>query len=165
MRIRGNSLARSLIQRMASRSSRNGSMSSTSGRCCRTSLFASSKVCAAPQTWYRGSRPMIATKPCSLMMVSPTTTTRRGSLPARELAGDITVSNLNKSARHAATHLLWFLRIQDNLLQAVADTPVTFRSRWLLLRSSKPPPQRTNLKTLAISATKGKSRAYLSHLL
>ena len=55
-------------------------------------------------------------------------------------------SNLNKSARHAATHLLWSLRIQDNLLQAVADIPVTFRSRWLalrvLLRSSKSPPQK-----------------------
>src|SRR5206468_40601 len=83
MRIRGNSVARSLIQRMASRFSRKGSMSSTSGRRCRTSLFASSKVCAAPQTWYRGSRPMIATKPCSLMMVSPTATTRHGSLPPR----------------------------------------------------------------------------------
>src|SRR6266567_4458251 len=46
-----------------------------------TSLFASSKVGAAPQTWYRGSRSMIATKPCSLMMVSPTATTRHGSVP------------------------------------------------------------------------------------
>ena len=42
-------------------------------------LFASSKVCAAPQTWYRGSRPIIATKPCSLMMVSPTATTWHGA--------------------------------------------------------------------------------------
>src|SRR2546429_2895602 len=46
-----------------------------------TSLFVSSKVCAAPQTWYRGSRPIIATKPCSLLMVSPTATTRHGSVP------------------------------------------------------------------------------------
>ena len=79
--LRRNSAAKSLIQRIASRFSRNGSISSTSGRCCRTSLFASSKVCAAPQTWYRGSRLIIATKPCSLMMVSPTTTTRHGSMP------------------------------------------------------------------------------------
>jgi len=84
--MRGNSVARSLIQQMASRFSRNGSMSSKSGRCCRTSLFASSKVCAAPQTWYRGSRPIIATKPCSLIMVSPTATTRRGSMPAHVVA-------------------------------------------------------------------------------
>src|SRR5438874_2951928 len=48
-----------------------------------TSLFVSSKVCAAPQTWYRGSRPIIATKPCSPIMVSPTATTRYGSVPAR----------------------------------------------------------------------------------
>src|SRR5207237_9062820 len=44
-----------------------------------TSLFVSSKVCAAPQTWYRRSRPIIATKPCSLLMVSPTPPTRIGS--------------------------------------------------------------------------------------
>src|SRR5437660_12827080 len=55
-----------------------------------TSLFVSSKVCAAPQTWYRGSRPIIATKPCSLLMVSPTATTRHGSVPARTGAGDFT---------------------------------------------------------------------------
>ncbi len=79
--MRGNSVARSLIQRMASRFSRNGSMSSTSGRCCRTSLFASSKVCAAPQTRYLSSRPTIVAIPCSLTQVSPTTTTRIGCAP------------------------------------------------------------------------------------
>src|SRR5439155_20182913 len=63
-----------------------------------TSLFASSKVCAAPQTWYRGSRPIIATKPCSLMMVSPTATTLYGSFPPRGLVGDITAVGSNKSA-------------------------------------------------------------------
>src|SRR6266487_34773 len=81
MRMRGNSIARSLIQRMASQFSRNGSMSSTSGRCCRTSLFASSKVCAAPQTRYLSSRPTIVAIPCSLTQVSPTTTTRIGCAP------------------------------------------------------------------------------------
>ena len=91
MRMRGNSVARSLIQRMASRFSRNGSMSNTSGRCCRTSLFASSKVCAGPQTWYRGSRPIIATKPCSPIIVSPTATTRIGSVPAHVVALFFTV--------------------------------------------------------------------------
>src|SRR6266496_541957 len=45
-----------------------------------TTLFASSKVGAAPQTWYRGTRPIIATKPCSLMMVSTTATTRHDSV-------------------------------------------------------------------------------------
>src|SRR6266487_6737295 len=50
-------------------------------RAIQTTLFASSKVGAAPQTWYRGSRSIIATKPCSLMMVSPTPTTRHGSVP------------------------------------------------------------------------------------
>src|SRR6266545_1921720 len=47
----------------------------------RTSLFASSKVCAAPQTWCRGSRLIIATKPCLLTIVSPTATPRLGSVP------------------------------------------------------------------------------------
>src|SRR5438132_8603573 len=46
-----------------------------------TTLFASSKVGAAPQTWYRGSRSITAPKPCSLMMVSPTATSRHGSVP------------------------------------------------------------------------------------
>ena len=94
--MRGNSVARSLIQRMASRFSRNGSIRSTSGRCCRTTLFASSKVCAAPQIWYRGSRPIIATKPCSPIMVSPTATTRHSSLPARTGARDFTAPSLTR---------------------------------------------------------------------
>jgi hypothetical protein len=46
-----------------------------------TTLFASLKVGAAPQTWYRGSWSIIATKPCLLMMVSATATTRHGSVP------------------------------------------------------------------------------------
>src|SRR5438105_13046205 len=96
MRMCGNSLARSLIQRIASRFSRNGSIRSKSGRCCRTTLFASSKVCAAPQTWYRGSRPIIATKPCSPIMVSPTATTRHGSLPERTGTRDFTAPSLTR---------------------------------------------------------------------
>src|SRR5881227_2412073 len=70
-----------------------------------TSLFVSSKVCAAPQTWYRGSRPIIATKPCSLLMVSPTATSLYGSFSPREQAGDITAGDSNKAACYAAMKL------------------------------------------------------------
>src|SRR6266550_2496720 len=62
-----------------------------------TSLFASSKVGAAPQTGYRGSRSMIATKPCSLMMGSPTATTRHGSVPVGGVGLFFTVRESNKS--------------------------------------------------------------------
>jgi hypothetical protein len=34
------------------------------------------------------------------------------------------------------SHLLCSLRIQDNLLQSAADTPVTFPSRWRLRLNS-----------------------------
>ena len=124
IRILGNSVAKSSIQRMASRFSRNGSMSRTSGRCCRTSLFASSKVCAAPQTWYRGSLPIIATNPRSLMMVSPTATTRNGCVPVGVTALFFTDASL-KIGRGWCKHLL-ALRVKSQYRQSRSQCELTF---------------------------------------
>ena len=63
-----------------------------------STLFASSKVRAAPQTWYCGSRSIIATKPCSLMMVSPTATSRHGSVPVGGIGLFLTVRESEKFA-------------------------------------------------------------------
>src|SRR2546423_4196910 len=141
MRIRGNSVARSLIQRMASRFSRKGSISSKSGRCCRTSLFASSKVCAAPQTWYRGSRPIIATNPCSLIIVSPTATSRYGAASARAGGLFFTYTVLTNQPGGLQALNLRFLRNYSSFDRSSLEVPANVcRKSGIPRAGSRPQP-------------------------
>src|SRR5439155_20187718 len=69
-----------------------------------TTLFVSSEVGAAPQTWHRGSRSITATKPCSLMMVSPTATRRHGAVPV----GGVGLFFTGRESEKFAAPLQWF---------------------------------------------------------